>query len=204
MTLKTATAALIILAGTGLWGQSAEPAPAAAPASAPAAAPTPIPMQPQGLTPRRMSPMGPGARATNLQNVTPRQRLQDLQETVASMHVLLKQMRAKAPAKDSLAKQNLDMWDLLMKHLDKQLLDLRVATAAHEDMESRRAALYKQADERSAAAAQAARAANAAKMAAAAEGSGSSAAPAAAPATAPGTAAPANNAPAAGSTSSPN
>ena len=196
MTLRSTAATLILLAGTTVWAQSAESA----------AAPTPLPMQQPGFASRRLPGMTPGARTSKMETITPRQRLQDLEETVKNMHALLKQMDAKAAAKDSLAKQNLQMWELLVTHLDKQLRDLRIATAAHEDMENRRAALYKQADEKAAAAAQAARAAAASKMAtpeSAASGTATPSAPAPASAT-PSSPAPAATAPAAGSTASPN
>jgi hypothetical protein len=97
------------------------------------------------------------------------QHVQDMENTLHQMHVVLKEMQAKAAkstAKDSLAKSNLEMWELLVGHLDKQLQELKVAAALREDMESRRAALYKQADAKAEAEAQAARAAEAAKFAA--------------------------------------
>jgi peptidoglycan hydrolase CwlO-like protein len=84
------------------------------------------------------------------------------------MHLVLKQMQdkaAKSKTKDSLAKANLDMWELMVGHLEKELQELKIAMAAHEDMEARRAALYKQADAKAAAEAQAARAAQAARFA---------------------------------------
>jgi hypothetical protein len=72
------------------------------------------------------------------------------------MHALLKQMQAKNSAsasKDPLVKANLEMWALMVADLDKQYEQLRTATLAREDMEARRAAMYKQADEKAAAAA---------------------------------------------------
>lgn len=210
MKLRSAAAALIVLAGTGVWAQSTEPsAPAATPAAASTAAPAPLPTPQQGFVPGRPSPMAPVVRRHgNLPTVSPRQQLQDMQDTLNSMHVVLKQMRAKAPAKDSLAKQNLDMWELMIKHLDKQLQDLQAMTEAHEENEARRAAMYKQADQRAAAEAQAARAANAAKLAAGASAPAATPSLAApvAPSAAPNVpaSAPAATAPSAGSTASPN
>jgi peptidoglycan hydrolase CwlO-like protein len=87
---------------------------------------------------------------------------------LAQMHKVLKQMQeryAKSKAKDSVAKADLDMWGLMVGHLDKELQQLRVAMAQREDMEARRAALYKQADAKAEAEAQAFRAAQAAKFA---------------------------------------
>jgi peptidoglycan hydrolase CwlO-like protein len=112
-----------------------------------------------------------------------------MEGTLTGMHTLLKQMRAKAATspKDPLVKANLEMWELLVGHLDKQLLELRTTVAARDDLEARRAAMYKQADEKAAAAAQAARKANAAQA---------QAAPAAAAATVQNAAAPSQAAPA--------
>jgi hypothetical protein len=90
-----------------------------------------------------------------------------MESTLAQMHLVLKQMQdkvAKSKTKDSLAKANLDMWGLMVGHLEKDLQELKIAMAAREDMEARRAALYKQADVKAEAEAQAARAGQAAKF----------------------------------------
>jgi len=89
------------------------------------------------------------------------QRIGDMEGTLHSMHTLMAQMRAKAAksgTKDPLVKANLDMWNLMVGHLEKQLEELKQTEAAREDMEARRAALYRQADAKAAAEAQAARA----------------------------------------------
>jgi hypothetical protein len=99
------------------------------------------------------------------------QRMEEMQNTLAKMHTVLKQMRAKAAkgaAKDPLAAANLDMWELMLSHLDKQLEELRATTLAREDLEARRAALYRQADTKAALAAKTAGVAGAAPSAAAA------------------------------------
>ena len=101
--------------------------------------------------------------------VSLRQRVQDMDSRLEQMHKVLKQMHdrsAKNKAKDSLAEANLDMWELMVGHLDKELQQLKIAVAAREDMEARRATLYKQADAKAEAEAQAARASQAAKFAA--------------------------------------
>ena len=62
---------------------------------------------------------------------------------------MLTQMQAKnasSKSRDPIAKANLEMWGLLLAHLDKEFRQLQVATAAREDLEARRAALYRQAD----------------------------------------------------------
>ncbi len=146
MKFRSAAAALIALAVTTAWGQTAAPS-----TSAPGAA---LPPTAQRRPFRRgISPLATG---TTRATITPRQRLQDMESTVSSMRAQLKQMRAKAGTKDALAKANVDMWELLVRHLDTQLQELRIATA-REDMESRRAAMYKQADSQAEAAAQVAR-----------------------------------------------
>lgn len=93
---------------------------------------------------------------------TLRQPLQDMKNRLAQMHLVLKRMQARAAkstAKDSLAKANLEMWQLMVGHLDKQFQELNVATAAREDMLARRAAMYRQADAKAQATAQTARSA---------------------------------------------
>jgi hypothetical protein len=102
-----------------------------------------------------ISARGTGAEATPL---TMRERVQDMQGTLAKMHAVLDQMKAKAAlnSRDPLAKANLDMWELMVGHLDSELKDLRVAMAEREQWEARRASLYKQADVKAQAEAQAA------------------------------------------------
>ena len=97
-----------------------------------------------------------------------RERVQDMESTLSQMRVVLKQMRAKAAKTkptDPVIKANLDMWELMVGHLDKELEQLRMTLAAREDLEARRAALYRQADANAEAAAQAARAGQAARFA---------------------------------------
>jgi len=80
-----------------------------------------------------------------------------MQTTLNDMHALLKQMQAKngsSRSKDPVAKANLEMWELLLAHLDKEFNQLE-ATLAREDFEARRAALYNQAYEKAAKEAQA-------------------------------------------------
>ena len=87
------------------------------------------------------------------------QRVQEMGATLTKMHTLLKQMRAKNAAtasKDSAAKANLEMWSLMLEQLDKQYEQAVAAAKQREDLEARRQALYKQADEKAVAAAAAA------------------------------------------------
>jgi len=150
MRLRHATAALVVLAGTTLLAQQ-QPT-AAAPAG------TPL-VSRRALARRRMSSTA-GSPATTAQiPITLRQRMEEMQGTLAKMHAVLKQMRDKAvngPVKDPLSTANLDMWDLMLGHLDKQFEDLRATTLAQEELVARRAALYKQADAKAQAEAQAA------------------------------------------------
>ena len=157
MKLTTAVA-IVMLAITPAFAQS--PAPLASPAASPLA-------QRRALPGRRGMLSGnqnPSATPTAVLH----QRIGEMQATLDSMHALIKQMRAKAAksgTKDPLVKANLDLWNLMVGHLDKQLEELKLAAAAREDLEARRASLYKQADEKAEAEARAARAAMAAKFA---------------------------------------
>jgi hypothetical protein len=131
---------------------------------------------PVGATPsasallgQRRSPAGkrpmsaaPGSQSSNVNSLAAlHQRIEDMQGTLQTMHNLMVQMRAKATksgTNDPLAKANLEMWKLMVSQLDKQLEELRQTAAAREDMEARRTALYRQADAKAAAEAQASRA----------------------------------------------
>ena len=164
---RNAIRVITVLAVTTALAQSTPPAPR--PADNPAAT---VPggtevMQRQGFAHRRGLA---GNQARNLPAPgSLHQRVQDMENTLNQMRGVLKEMQAKAAkstAKDSLAKSNLEMWELLVGHLDKQLQELKIASAAREDMEARRTAIYKQADAKGEAEAQAARAAGAAKFAA--------------------------------------
>lgn len=151
-----ATRAIVVLAGTAALAQSTPPG------TTPGA---PILNRP-GLVGRR-SPVG--SRATDPQGlVAMRERVADMDNSISQMRALLKQMQAKAAkskATDSLTKTNLQMWELMIGHLNKDLQQLRVTLAAREDLEARRASLYRQADAKAEAEAQAARAAEAARFA---------------------------------------
>jgi hypothetical protein len=84
-------------------------------------------------------------------------RVEEMGSTLSRMHALLKQMQAKAAAsstKDPIAKANLEMWGLMLADLDKQYEQLSQASRARADIESRRAAMYKQAEAKAAAEAQ--------------------------------------------------
>ncbi|MBZ5654811.1 MAG: hypothetical protein LAO56_05980 [Acidobacteriia bacterium] len=173
MMFKTATAAIVVLAVTTALAQ--RPSPVAVPVG------TPLTSQRQSLAGKSGISVADN-KATGVPTPAPlRERVQDMEGTLAKMHAVLKQMRAKAASssRDPLAKANLDMWELLVGHLDKQLRELQVAMITREDMESRRAAMYKQAEAKADAAAQAARALKASKAPTpvpAAEGAGQDAA----------------------------
>lgn len=110
-----------------------------------------------------------------------RKQVEDMESTLSQMRVVLKQMHVnagKTKVTDSLTKTNLDMWELMVGHLDKELQQLHVALAEREDLEARRAELYRQADAKAAAQAQAFRAAQAARFAEAAQKASGTATPA--------------------------
>lgn len=161
MMFRNAARVIVILSVTTVMAQSNPPA-----ATVPGG--TDAINRGSGLGPRRFGSLG-AKRSTGVQGAASlRQRLEDLEGTVNRMHTILNKMQARAAkssVKDSSAKANLDMWELMVGHMDKELENLRVALAAHEDMEARRAALYKQADQKAEAQAQAGRAAMAAKLA---------------------------------------
>ena len=156
MIFRSATRVLVVLAATAALAQSAQPG------TTPGA---PI-LNQQALTGRR-APVG--NRTADPQGLTAmHERVEDMESTLSQMRVVLKQMKAKAAksnASDSLTKANLDMWELMVGHLDKELQQMRLTLAARQDLEARRAALYKQADAKAEAAAQAARASQAARFA---------------------------------------
>lgn len=125
-----------------------------------AQSPAPVPAPHPGATAPVMSRFARGrnARAAEAQPAS-RERMHEMQTTLDGMHALLKQMQAKnasSRSKDPVAKANLEMWELLLGHLDKEFHELELA-AAQEDVQARRAALYSQALAKAAAEAAAAR-----------------------------------------------
>jgi hypothetical protein len=201
MIFQNATRVIMALAVTTALAQGTPPAAAGSPQAA-------VPggndvMQRQGYAGRR-APSAKQPRGVPVQTSL-RERVQDVERTLTQMRLVLTKMHDKAATsktQDALAKANLDMWELMVSHLDKELRELKDAAAAREDMEARRAALYKQADAKAEAEAQAARAAEAAKFAAGAPApAGQSAGQSPAGQTAPGQPSPA---PAANNSPSPN
>jgi len=139
MTFRNTAAAILVLAASTAWAQS----------TAPAA---------HSSHPRRVeaeSNIVGLSDNTRAQSAT-RQRVEDMGNTLTKMHVLLKQMQAKTAAdstKDPLIKANLEMWGLMLAGLDKQYAQLKLTSQTRDELEARRAALYKQAEARAAQAA---------------------------------------------------
>lgn len=159
MKLKTAATAIVAFTLTTAFAQGTSPAPSG----------TTVPLTPQRrmLGGRRGLPSSVEKKMAGAQSpVDFHQNLQDMEATLANMHAVLKEMHAKAATrpKDSLVKANLDLWELMVSHLDKQLQQLQTAEAARKDLEARRAAMYKQADAKVEAAARAAQAAQTSKF----------------------------------------
>ena len=101
MKLRTLFAVIVLVATTTVWAQSAQPSNSAVG--------TPVPLRgTRSFGSARTMPSMAAAGANGVPNVTPHQRLQDLEGTLSSMHILLKQMRAKAVSspKDPLIKAN--------------------------------------------------------------------------------------------------
>jgi hypothetical protein len=162
---QIATRVIMALAVTTAMAQGAPPATGGSPQAA-------VPggndvLQRQGYAGRR-APSAKQPRGVPVQTSL-RGRVQDMESTLSKMHLVLTQMQdtaAKNKTQNALAKANVDMWQLMVDHLEKELKELKIAMAAREDMEARRAALYKQADAKAEAEAKAARAAEASKFAA--------------------------------------
>ena len=136
-----ATAAMVL--ASAAWGQSASPSMASHASSNPRAV---------------MATSNTTGLAQNQQAQTAiHHRVDDMGSMLVKMHALLKQMQAKnkdGASKDPMIKANLEMWGLMLQDLDKQYAQLRLAARTREDMEARRAAMYKQAEAKSAAEAQ--------------------------------------------------
>ena len=155
MTFRNATRVVVVLAATAALAQSAQPG------TTPGA---PV-LNRQAPTPRR----GPAAnKPADTPGLTAmRDQLTDMESTLSKMQAALKQLHAqaaKSKTTDPLTKANLNMWDLMVGHLDKEVQQMRVTLAAREDLEVRRAALYKQADAKAEAEARAVRANQAARF----------------------------------------
>ena len=165
MKLITASAAMLILATTAGLAQTVAPS-----------TPRALSHRTSGMATTDAEGRATAARSESLMQ----QRVDEMKATVAKMHVLLKQMQTTAVAthsKDPVAKANLQMWELMVGQFDKQLAELSQAARVREDMESRRQAMYKQAEQRAAEQALKAREATAAQMGTARASSPSSATP---------------------------
>ena len=176
MKLRSA-AALLIVAATGVWAQTAAPSPVAA-----------RPLAGRQRTVIATTTDTDSKTAEMKAKTAMNQRVQDMEATLSRMHLLLKQMRANAAGKatkDPMAKANLEMWSLMVQQLDKQFEQLKLATRDREDLEARRAAMYKQAQDKAALAARNAQAQARANAAAAPSAAASAPASATQPAAAP-------------------
>lgn len=147
MSWRSAAAIVVLAVTTGFAQQNT---PGSAPAATPAAEASQPLQRPTPMRRRGTSPMG-NRQAGPLSGPSLQQRVQDLQGTVDKMNDVLARMRKKAAAsaKDSMAKSDLQMWELMFEQLDKQLKDLKQAEASRAEMEARRAAMYKQAEVKS-------------------------------------------------------
>ena len=147
MSLRNGTAALVVLAATALWAQSASPV-TGTPANR-----KPMPSH------KVVSPFGANPATAEQNPLAMRQKMLAMEGTLRQMHAVAQTMHTKAASssKDSLAKENVEMWDLLLSHLDNQFEELKAAASARDEFEARRAALYKQAEAKASAAAEAAK-----------------------------------------------
>lgn len=145
MTLRISIAALVVLAVTASWAQTSA---------------GPLASRRQTVVASPNSDAQIAASRAKAQSES-KQHVDEMGATLSKMHAVLKQMQAKVSAstsKDSMAKANLEMWSMMLEQLDKQYVQLVAAQKSREDMESRRLAMYKQADEKALAVAAAARA----------------------------------------------
>ena len=137
-------AAMILLAASAAWAQTASPSMA---------------NRAYSRNPRAVMANSNAkglAQSQEAQNAMRRQ-VEDMGTTLTKMHALLKDMQAKNKmrgTKDPMIKDNLEMWGLMLQDLDKQFEQLRVAAHSREEIEARRAALYRQAEAKAAAEAQ--------------------------------------------------
>jgi hypothetical protein len=172
--------ALLIVAATGVWAQTAGP--------------SARPLAGRARTVIATTTDADSKTADMRAKAAMNQRVDEMQTTLARMHALLKQMQASAAvknSKDPVTKANLEMWGLMIQQLDKQFDQLKIATRERQDMDARRAAMYKQAQEKAAQAARNAQAqARAGADAAPQSGSQPAAAPAPQPAPAPSSSSP--------------
>src|SRR5579864_1841312 len=123
MIFQNATRVIMALAVTTALAQGIPPATAGSPQAA-------VPggndvMQRQGYAGRR-APAAKQPHGVPVQSSL-RERVQDMESTVTQMRLVLKKMQDKAAknkTQDSLAKANLDMWELMVSHLDKELREI--------------------------------------------------------------------------------
>jgi hypothetical protein len=141
MSRKVVMTITMFLAAAGAWAQS----PAAGPSRA---ATPPVISTDSNISASVISRLGRNKNAGAAQGqLAPGQRLQEMESTRNGMRALLKQMQAEnasSASKCPIARANLVVWELLLSHLDREF-QLQIATAAREDVEARRAALYNQA-----------------------------------------------------------
>ena len=138
MTFRSAAAAMVVLAATTAWTQSAPLSTAGRPVAGGSRA---VVANSNAL----------GIAETQRAQSAEHKRVEDMENTLTRMHAVLKQMQAKTSAsstKDPLIKANLEMWGLMLQDLDKQYEQLKLASRAREDLEARRASMYKQAEAR--------------------------------------------------------
>jgi hypothetical protein len=163
MKLRSA-AILLIVAATGVWAQTAAPS---------------RPLAGRQRTVLATSTDADSKTAEMRAKAAVNQRVQEMETTLTKMHLLLKQMQA-SPAvknsKDPMTKANLEMWGLMLQQLDKQFDQVKVAAREREDLEARRSAMYKQAQDKAAQSARNAQAQARANITAG-QGSGANTAP---------------------------
>jgi len=126
MSRKVVMTIAMLLAAASAWAQS--------PATAPCPTATPPVIAPDpNISTSVISRFDRNRNAGAVQaQLAPRERLQEMESTLNGMHALLKQIQAEnasSPSKCPIARANLEVWELLLSHLDKEFQQ-QVATAA--------------------------------------------------------------------------
>jgi hypothetical protein len=121
---NVALVAALVWAGT-MWAQSATPE--TAPASVPTA---------PNITASNQAPPAPVGQSMGSSMPSPEmgrlQRMQEMQDTLGKMHLLLKDMQAKVASGNSESQSammdNVQMWQMILEHLDQNLAQARGTT----------------------------------------------------------------------------
>lgn len=137
MRLRTITLGIALLSATVLWAQdTASQAPVAG--SAPTLSPGTAPVS-RARNAFRNRTMMPAPRRALSADPAFAARLEDMQDTLTKLHALLKQMQSQAGSskRQTVAAENIQMWELLLGHLDRTLAQARMTAIQRSVMDQR-------------------------------------------------------------------